>query len=142
MTPKEVVQAWHRTWITDPALANELYLDDDVKKLLPGTRAILGKQAASDSFVRIAEPLKRETYEPDTEYTVFICEGDKVAHRFRWQVELKDGRLSDMFVFNLYVVKNDKIVHFEEYFDTYERSKTRDITVGREGYDPAAWIIE
>ncbi|KWF64706.1 hypothetical protein WL92_09475 [Burkholderia multivorans] len=141
MTPKEVVQAWHKTWVIDVELANDRYLADNVKLLLPGTKAFIGKKAASDAFMKVASTCKRETAVDDERFVVWVCEGNMVAHRFRFLIEQTDGSICDMFVFNLYIVENDKIVHFEEYFDTYERAKTRDISGGRDEYDPMDWML-
>jgi len=141
MTPKEVVQGWHKQWKSDPALANKLYLHPNIKKLLPGCKAKIGWEEVNKSFLRVADGVKRETYHYDPAYDVYICEGNMVAHRFRWNVETKTGAKSEMFVFNLYIVEDEKIIHFEEHFDTFERHKTSDQTLFRAGHDPRDWII-
>jgi ketosteroid isomerase-like protein len=137
MTPAEVVEAWHRTQRTDPPLANERYLADNVKVLLPSSRPIVGKAAASKHFITVANSFKPESFDPaNARYTVTISEGNKVARRGRFRAETKQGQVVDLFVFNLYVVENDKITHFEEYFDTLLRSRYQ------YAYDPAMYRTE
>jgi hypothetical protein len=145
MTPAEVVQAWYQTQRTDPQLANERYLADNVKVLLPRSRAIVGKAAATAHFVKVANSFKKGSFPAsNTQYVVMISEGNKVARRHRWRAETNDGQIIDIFVFNLHVVENGKITHFEEHFDTLERSKftyAYDPAALREGYNPEDWLL-
>lgn len=142
MNPKEIVEAWHVTWRKDVALANKLYLADNVKVLLPGAKAIVGWEAANAHFLRVAAGCNAETLVVNHDYTVFVCEGNKVARRFRFDMENTDGERCEMFVFNFYIVENGKIVHFEEHFDTYARAQNSDLSVYRKDHDPRAWIID
>ncbi|MGJ7497890.1 hypothetical protein ACSFA8_22805 [Variovorax sp. RT4R15] len=141
MSPKEIVEAWHVTWRKDPAEANKLYLADNVKVLLPGAKAVVGWKAANEHFLRVAAGLKSETLIMDPAYIVFVCEDNKVARRFRLDIESSDGAKCEMFVFNFYIVENEKIVHFEEHFDTYARSQSTDLSLYRKDHDPRAWIV-
>jgi len=145
MTPAEVVQAWHQTQRTDPRLANELYLADDIKVLLPSSRPIVGKAAAAAHFIAVANSFKPESFDPaNAKYTVLISEGNKVARRGRFRAETKEGQVVDLFVFNLFVVENDRITHFEEDFDTLRRSKytyAYDPETYRKGFEPESRLL-
>ena len=126
MRPQEVAKAWQEGQRVDGRAANERYLADDVRLLLPGRDPIVGKDAASAPFEAVEHsfrPLRESTVEGP--YTIWISEGDLVAHRFRWCGETHDGQLVDFFLFNLYRVRDDKIDHFEEHFDTLARSRYR-----------------
>lgn len=141
MSPKEIVEAWHVTWRTDVAEANKLYLAENVKVLLPGAKAVVGWEAANAHFLRVAAGLNAQTLIMDPAYIVSIGEGNKVARRFRLDIESTDGRKCEMFVFNFYIVEDGKIVHFEEHFDTYARAGSTDLSAYRKDHDPKAWII-
>ncbi|HXJ78127.1 MAG TPA: nuclear transport factor 2 family protein [Candidatus Methylomirabilis sp.] len=145
MTSAEVVEAWHRTQRTDPRLANDLYLADDVKVLLPSSRPIVGKAAAAAHFIAVANSFKPESFDPaNAKYTVAISDGNKVARRGRFRAETKDGQLLDLFVFNLFVVENEKITHFEEYFDTQLRAKftyAYDPETYKKGFEPESRLL-
>jgi ketosteroid isomerase-like protein len=145
MTPAEVVEAWHRTQRTDPKLANERYLAENVKVLLPSSRPIVGRAAAAAHFTAVANAFKPESFDPsNARFTVSISEGNKVARRGRFRAETKDGQLVDLFVFNLFVVENEQITHFEEYFDTLHRARftyAYDPETYRQGYDPESRML-
>ncbi|MBA2963518.1 MULTISPECIES: nuclear transport factor 2 family protein [Ramlibacter] len=139
MTPLEVVKAWQKGQREDGRAANLKYLADDVQLLLPGMNPIVGKEAVSKKFAAVEDafkPLFHSTI--DGPFTVWIAEGDRVAHRFRWNGETHDGQLVDLFVFNLYVVRDDKILHFEEHMDTLTRSTYNYAKKSTDGaaYDP------
>jgi len=124
MDPKAVVIAWQGGQRTDGRTANERYLADDIRLVLPGKDPIVGKEQCSRHFESVEDsfkPLKASTV--DGPYTVIISEGDLVAHRFRWYGETHDGQIVDLFVFNLYQVTDGKISYFEEHFDTLSRAQ-------------------
>lgn len=123
MEPKDVVLAWQRGQRIDGRAANEAYLADDIRLVLPGKDPIVGKAACSEHFAKVEDsfhPLKESTV--DGPYTVIISEGNLVAHRFRWYGETLDGQLVDLFIFNLYRVVDGKIDYFEENYDTLTRA--------------------
>jgi hypothetical protein len=122
--PKDVVIAWQRGQRTNGREANEKYLADDIRLVLPGSDPIVGKENCSRHFEKVEDsfaPLRESTV--DGPYTVIISEGDFVAHRFRWYGETHDGQLVDLFIFNLYRVVAGKIDHFEEHYDTLSRAQ-------------------
>jgi len=122
--PKDVVIAWQRGQRIDGRAANEKYLADDIRLVLPGKNPIFGKENCSRHFEAVEDsfgPLRVSTV--DGPYTVMIGEGDLVAHRFRWYGETHDGQLVDIFVFNLYRVVAGKIDYFEEHYDTLTRAQ-------------------
>lgn len=124
MDPRGVVIAWQRGQRTDGRAANEKYLADDIRLVLPGKDPIVGKKNCSEHFEKVEDsfgPLRESTV--DGPYTVIISEGNLVAHRFRWHGETRDGQLVDLFIFNLYRVVADKIDYFEEHFDTLSRAR-------------------
>lgn len=129
--------------------ANLDYLADDVRLLMPGKAPIVGREAASRHFQSVEDsfkPLRESTI--DGPYTVWVCEGELVAHRFRWCGETHDGQLVDFFLFNLYRVRGGKIDHFEEHFDTLTRARfsyaydvDTDADADAEPFDPASRIL-
>ena len=146
MDPKGVVIAWQRGQRTDGRAANERYLAESIRLVLPGKDPIVGKRACSEHFEKVEDsfgPLKVSTI--DGPYTVFVSEGDLVAHRFRWHGATRDGQLVDLFIFNLYRVREGKIDHFEEHFDTLTRagySYAYDADVEDRTFDPETRIID
>ena len=124
--PREVIIAWQQGQRVDACSTNEKYLADDIRLLLPGKDPIVGKEAASRHFEEVATKFKPgplRISHIDGPYTVFVCEGDLVAHRFRWFGDTVDGQVADFTVFNLYRVRNGKIDHFEEHYDTMHRAQ-------------------
>jgi ketosteroid isomerase-like protein len=146
MNAVDVVKAWQQGQRVNGRAANEAYLDDDIRLLLPGADPIVGREAASKHFEAVEDsfkPLLHSTV--DGPYTVFVCQEDMVAHRFRWNGETRDGQLVDLFIFNLYRVRNGKITHFEEHFDTLTRagySYAYDAKPASRSFDPETRILE
>jgi predicted SnoaL-like aldol condensation-catalyzing enzyme len=145
MDPKGVVIAWQRGQRSDGRAANEKYLADDIKLVLPGKNPIVGKEACSEHFARVEDsflPLRVSTV--DGPYTVIISEGNLVAHRFRWFGETHDGQLVDLFIFNLYRVNDGKIDYFEEHYDTLTRARYSygyEVNAEDRVFDPETRII-
>lgn len=146
MDPKGVVIAWQRGQRANGREANKKYLADDIRLILPGKDPIVGKEACSEHFEQVEDsfgPLRASTV--DGPYTVFVCEGDLVAHRFRWYGETVDGQLVDLFIFNLYQVVDGKIAHFEEHFDTLARAQysyARELDPAEGIFDPDSRILD
>lgn len=145
MDPEGVVIAWQRGQRTNGRAANEKYLADGIRLVLPGKDPIVGKKACSEHFERVEDsfgPLDTSTV--DGPYTVFISEGDLVAHRFRWCGTTHDGELVDLFIFNLYRVRDGKIDYFEEHYDTLTRARysyAYDADPEDRAFDPETRII-
>ncbi len=145
MDPRGVVIAWQRGQRTDGRAANEKYLADDIRLILPGKDPIVGKKNCSEHFEKVEDsfgPLRESTV--DGPYTVIISEGNLVAHRFRWYGETRDGQLVDLFIFNLYRVVADKIDYFEEHFDTLSRAQysyAYDAIEADRTFDPDSRVI-
>lgn len=145
MKPVDVAKAWQAGQRVDGRRANADYLADDVRLLLPGKDPIIGKEAASRHFEAVEDsfkPLRESTV--NGPYTIWISEGDLVAHRFRWCGETKDGQLVDFFLFNLYRIRNGRIDHFEEHFDTLARARFNyayDPTADESSFDPTTRIL-
>lgn len=123
MSPKDIVHAWHTEWRINPENANTLYLHQDIKVLLPGKDAIKGWDAANTHFLNVASAVNLpQPYTADeNKYLIYLEDKDFVARRFRCTYHNKDGTTMDMMVYNIYRIKDQKILHFEEYFDTYYR---------------------
>ena len=121
MTPLEVVIGWHTDYKTDPEGANERYLAEDVQMLLPRSRALTGRTAVGNKLANVASDYTELEYAGISEYTVMAADGDIVFHRFRWKGTTVKGESVDFFLVNLYRVQDEKIVVWEEHFDTYAR---------------------
>lgn len=144
MNAKEIVHQWHTVWREDPAAANERYLHKDIKVLLPGMKAIKGWDNANAHFLRVASAvnLPQPYTAEETQYLVYFLDGDRVARRFRCVYHNKDGSTMDMMVFNFYVVRDGKILHFEEHYDTYYRfTTTGKQPDDRNELDPTEYLV-
>lgn len=145
MDPKDVVVAWQKGQRIDGRSANEKYLADDIRLVLPGKDPVVGKAECSAHFAAVEDsfgPLKESTV--DGPFTVIVSEGNLVAHRFRWFGETHDGQLVDLFVFNLYRVVDGKIDYFEEHYDTLTRASYSygyDASAEDRTFDPDTRII-
>lgn len=107
-------------------------ITDDVEWVIPGPPEILptagkinGPEAVAEFFSKLGETEDVELFEPKE----YIAQGDKVVAISNYRARIKStGRTAETELVHIFTVREGKISHFQEFFDT---------AVAVEAYRPA-----
>lgn len=107
-------------------------LSDDVEWITPGPPDILplaghwrGRNEVAQFFSKLGDSEDVELFEPRE----YIAEGDKVVALIKYRGRVKStGRTAELDVVHIFTMRDGKVLHFQEYFDTAAASEAHQNT--------------